>query len=321
MRNRDLPRPRSYSAEEQDAPSLLTMLLVINLGAFLLRTLFVAEAPTNEPPPGFLSMEELHRGHWWTVLTHLFVHFNFFHLGTNMVLLWMAGRSVLAHLGPRHFGYLYFLGGLAGSALELFVGANGREAQLIGASGAVFAVLAAFAALFPYYSVTERLRRWCSFRLRARSVVFGLILSGIMLDLISRFAPPGAIWPGITGVSHLSHVGGGIFGLIYATQVRPLPSPFRRARPAATRFLEEFAPDEDLSPFVPANTRRRKVTSEAEEELFPAPPPEPLTDKEFLQQTVDPILEKVHSQGVASLSPDEKRILDEAAERLRASKK
>ena len=61
-------------------------------------------------------------GHWWTVFTHLFVHHDFFHLASNMFFLWLAGRYVLSNLGPRHFGYIYFLGGLTGSALQLFVG-------------------------------------------------------------------------------------------------------------------------------------------------------------------------------------------------------
>ncbi len=311
MRNRDYPRPRPYQVPEQESPSLLTMLLVINVGAFLLRILFVVDSTATANPAGFISMSELQRGHWWTVFTHMFVHQDFYHLMTNMLLLWMAGRSVLAQLGPRHFGYLYFLGGLAGTALEMFVGAKGSEMELIGASGAVFAVLGAFGALFPYYSVTEKLRRWVGFRLRARSVVLGLILSGIILEVISRFVE----LPDMN-TSHLCHVGGGIFGMIYAAQIRPVVPPFRRIRPSAAKFLEEFSPHDEFSPFVPAGPRKRKLEQAEDDELFPAPAPEPLTDKEFLQQSVDPILDKLHSQGLASLTSEEKHILDEAAKRL-----
>jgi membrane associated rhomboid family serine protease len=315
MRNRDYPRPRNYPIPEQESPSLLMMLIVVNIGAFLLRTLFVVDAPADATPAGFISMGELHQGHWWTVFTHMFVHLDFYHLTTNMLLLWLAGRSVLAQMGPRHFGYIYFLGGLAGTALELFVGAKGSKMELIGASGAVFAVLGAFGALFPYYSVTEKLRRWVGFRLRARSVVLGLILSGIILDVLYRFVPAGTEWPGMN-ISHLCHVGGGILGMIYASQARPAVPPFRRVRPSATKFLEEFTPHDEFSPFVPAGPRRRKLEQDEEDELFPIPAPEPLTDKEFLQQSVDPILDKLHKQGLASLTVEEKSVLDEAAKRL-----
>jgi ABC-type hemin transport system substrate-binding protein len=84
------------------------------------------------------------------------------------------------------------------------------------------------------------------------------------------------------------------------------------------RFLEEFAPDEDESPFVPVGTtRKRRLNAEADLALFPTEAPEPLTDQEFMQQNVNPILEKLHSHGIDSLTAAEKTTLDEAAKRLK----
>lgn len=81
--------------------------------------------------------------------------------------------------------------------------------------------------------------------------------------------------------------------------------------------MEEFLPPEDYSPFVPAGSRRRRMAEEEELPDFAPPVPEPLTDREFMQQNVNPILEKVHSQGFESLTIAEKKILDEAAARLK----
>ncbi len=312
MRNHDFPRQRRLPEFESDQPSLLTLLIVVNFGTFLIRTLFSVESGEALTPPGYISMTALHQGHWWTVFTHLFVHQDFLHLTTNMLGLWMVGRAVLERLGARHFGYIYFLGGLAGSALELCLGAHeGQETQLIGASGAVFAVFGAYAVLHPDVSLTDRFRNWVGFSLRVRSVFVGLLLAGIILEILGRYLPPGTNFPGMN-VSHLSHVGGGLFGLLYAAQVRPYPTPFRGIRPAASHFLEEFSPDDAHSPFVPAGSSRRRTEQEE-----PAPVTEPLTDREFIQQTVNPVLEKLHTHGLASLSPAERTVLAEAATRLK----
>ena len=54
MRNRDFPRPYPFSQPEQESPSLLTLLIVVNFAAFALRTLFVVETgPAELAPAGF----------------------------------------------------------------------------------------------------------------------------------------------------------------------------------------------------------------------------------------------------------------------------
>ena len=313
MRDREAQRYRPTAYSKQSGPPVLTTLIGISCAAFFLQLFFAVPTPADVPPAGYISHQQLQQGHWWTVLTHLFVHRDFLHLASNMALLWMAGRAVEEKLGPRHFAYLYFIGGWAGSMLELFGGVQGSEAQIIGASGSVFSVLGAFAVLHPQYSLTEPFRRWVTFRLRARSVIFCTIFAECVLAGL-QFLPklPSGISGG--GISHLCHVGGGLFGVFFAHQFLPALKPFRPARTLGTRFVSEFSNDADAAlPYVPA---RQTLRSHGEREHPQASKPEPLTNQEFIQSTVNPILEKLHEQGLESLTLEERSILEEAAHRL-----
>ena len=317
MRNRDVLRYRRPPvAPEEAGPSVLTILIGINCLAFFLRLLFAIPIGEDIAPPGFISHQQLQQGSWWTVFTHLFVHRDIVHLGSNLVLLWMVGRSVLNKLGPMNFTYLYFLGGWTGTALELFAGVQRADAQIIGASGSVFAVLTAFAVLHPDYSLTERFRRWIGFRLRARTVIFCTLFAECLLSGL-QYLPEAAGW--FTGIatSHLCHVGGGFFGLLFALHAQPHHSFSPQPRRRPVNFRNEFASDEDLHPCVPVHQPLR-AREEDEEEILTFQPshPEPISDQEFIQLNVNPILEKLHDHGLDSLTPDERKTLHEAAQRL-----
>ena len=317
MRNRDVLRyRRPPAANEEAGPSVLTILIGINCLAFFIRLLFAVPVGDDVAPAGFISHQQLQQANWWTVFTHLFVHRDILHLGSNLVLLWLVGRSVLDKLGPMNFTYLYFLGGWTGTALELFAGVQRADAQIIGASGSVFAVLTAFAVLNPDYSLTERFRRWIGFRLRARTVIFCTLFAECLLSGLQYLPQAASLFMGIA-TSHLCHVGGGFFGLLFALHTRPLPSIPYHPRRRPVNFHNEFASDEDLYPYVPVHQSLRTRKEDEQEILsFPASPPEPVSDQEFIQLNVNPILEKLHDHGLDSLTPDERKTLHEASQRL-----
>ena len=317
MRNRDVLRYRRPPVHPGEAESsVLTVLIGINCVAFFLRVLFAIPIGDDVAPPGFISHQQLQQGNWWTVFTHLFVHRDIVHLGSNLLLLWMTGRSVLKKLGPMQFTYLYFLGGWAGTALELFAGVQRADAQIIGASGAVFAVMTAFAVLHPDYSLIEPFRRWFDFRLRARTVIFCTLFAECLFAGLQYLPAAEGQLLGIA-TSHLCHVGGGIFGILYALHTRPSLSFSRPPMHRPFNFHREFESEEDLRPYVPAHQSLRAREEEDREMLtIPASQPEPISDQEFMQNNVDPILEKLHDHGLESLTPDERKTLDEAAQRL-----
>jgi len=106
-----------------------------------------------------LSVRHTVFGLWlWQPLTYMLLHAidSPIHLLGNMFMLWMLGRTVEKHLGTRRFVKLYLLGGVFAALLTcLFYGVLGIWDQfyisvpVIGASGAICAVLAAFGTLFP----------------------------------------------------------------------------------------------------------------------------------------------------------------------------
>jgi membrane associated rhomboid family serine protease len=83
----------------------------------------------------------------WTLITYMFLHDpgNIMHIGFNMFGLWMFGTRVEERLGGSRFLALYFISGLSGALLSLVF----SPAAVIGASGAVFGVMLAFARFWP----------------------------------------------------------------------------------------------------------------------------------------------------------------------------
>ncbi|HRB80445.1 MAG TPA: rhomboid family intramembrane serine protease, partial [Niabella sp.] len=148
--------------------------------------------------------------HFWQLITHMFAHadsgsYLFVHILFNMFTLWMFGRILEDMWGTKPFLKFYLLCGLGAASLHLMVqyfvyGAGGGEAAL-GASGAVFGVLVAFAMLFPN---TELYLMFIPVPIKAKWVVLGLIV----LDLFGGFSNSS------DGVAHFAHLGGAITGFI-----------------------------------------------------------------------------------------------------------
>lgn len=112
----------------------------------------------------------------WRLLTYMFMHAGGFHLLFNMLWLWWLGRVVEETLGPRTFTTIYLGSGIGGALLDVafaqLLGIN----FVIGASGAVFGIMVAFAMLYPKMPIMLFLLP----PIEARYVVAGLIA----LDLL-----------------------------------------------------------------------------------------------------------------------------------------
>ncbi|WP_317175073.1 rhomboid family intramembrane serine protease [Hymenobacter qilianensis] len=94
----------------------------------------------------------------WSVLTYAFLHQGFLHIIFNLLNLYWFGSLVREYLGDRKLVSLYILGALAGAALFLLAYnlvpayRNGPLAEVLGASGAVTAIIVAAATLLPDYT-------------------------------------------------------------------------------------------------------------------------------------------------------------------------
>jgi membrane associated rhomboid family serine protease len=144
-----------------------------------------------------------------TLVTSMFLHGGWEHLIGNMVYLWVFGDDIEEALGPLRFLVFYLLCGIA--AALVFVAFNMRSnVPLIGASGAISGVLAAYLLLRPCAKVTVFVVRFVV-RVRAFWVIGGWAL--LQIYLLSQNSDD--------GVAYLAHVGGLVAGALLFLVMRP----------------------------------------------------------------------------------------------------
>lgn len=171
------------------------MLLVVNIAAFIIDWLIF-------PLRNFLALgaDWLTTFRIWELITYQFLHQGPMHLLANMLGLFFLGPEVERGLGTNRFFTLYFLSGVLGGLGWSILAPNCHSC--VGASGAVFGVLGAYAALYP----DRELYIWGVLPVKAWLLVliFGAYELSHVLD-----GPGGAI-------ANAAHLGGGIAGTIYA---------------------------------------------------------------------------------------------------------
>jgi membrane associated rhomboid family serine protease len=154
-----------------------------------------------------------------TLLSAMFMHGDFMHLGGNMLYLWIFGDNVEDRMGHVKYLIFYLLCGILASFTHIFFGPNSLIPSL-GASGAIAGVLGAYLILFPRRGV--RVFQWGRIiELPALLVIgfWGLLqfLSGF--GSLSRTGQEG-------GVAYMAHVGGFVAGIILQFIFRnPAPPP------------------------------------------------------------------------------------------------
>lgn len=143
----------------------------------------------------------------WQPATYMFLHAGIFHILFNMLMLWMFGVELERMWGSRYFTKFYFVSGVGaalttvGLSLTPLPFAEGLYHSLtIGASGAIYGVLLAYALYFPHRPIYL----YFVFPIPAR--YFVLILGGIALVSSTR---------GGGGVAHLTHLGGLVAAYLY----------------------------------------------------------------------------------------------------------
>jgi membrane associated rhomboid family serine protease len=144
----------------------------------------------------------------WSLLTYCFLHFGLWHLLFNMLWLYWFGKIVLNLFNSKRFLTIYLLGGLFGGlfyvlAYNLFPVFTNTSGHLIGASGAVMAIMVFIAT----YSPNSEMRIFF-FNVKLWQIAAVIIL----LDLVQ--IPTSGNAGGL-----LAHVGGAIFGYLYAVQM------------------------------------------------------------------------------------------------------
>jgi len=166
----------------------------------------------------------------WQIGTYMFLHGGFFHLFFNMFGLWIFGADLERIWGTRGFLTYYFFTGIGAGLLTVLFTPNG-VIPTIGASGAIYGLLIAYAIYFPdrkiflYFLIPVPVRLFV--------LIFGLI------ELMSSISQPG------DSVAHLAHLGGLVFGWIYLKWARRVIERWQAQRRRRNIRVVDFTDDRD----------------------------------------------------------------------------
>jgi membrane associated rhomboid family serine protease len=297
---------RSYMREPAYGRGLLLTywLMIANAVVFVLVTFvgfwgLVPMAPGSALPRFVteylaLSPGGLSRGFVWQLLTFQFLHGGFLHLALNMVVIYFFGRAIEEAIGGRRMLQLYLTSGVVGGLCQVLLGVILPQlfgAGVVGASAGGFALVAAFATLFPDRLITLLLFFVIPVSLRART----LLWISIGLGLFGLLIPS-------DDVAHAAHLGGIAVGVLFVHGIVferwhwpkwRMPSPVRR-RPRVAVFSGQAKGPAARSPGA------------EDEEL----------EEDFMSRDVDPILDKISAHGMQSLTERERQILQSARQRM-----
>lgn len=137
---------------------------------------------------------------FWQAFTYMFLHGDFWHVFLNMLMFYWFGVAVERKMGSKEFLLFYLLcGSLAGIAMAWIYYFFGLRTYILGASAALYAVMLAFATLYPDSNI------YLYFVLPVPSAI--LIIAYFVIEIVQAFAND--------GVAHLGHLFGLIFAWIY----------------------------------------------------------------------------------------------------------
>ena len=141
----------------------------------------------------------------WQLVTYIFLHGGLWHLLFNLFALWIFGSELERYMGSRRFIQYFFITGIgAGICTVLFT--PRLFIPVVGASGAIYGLLLAYAWFFP-----ERyIYIWFMFPIKAK--YFVLLFGAI--EFWSSLGGTGS------GIAHIAHLGGILFGLLYFNYYR-----------------------------------------------------------------------------------------------------
>ena len=148
---------------------------------------------------------------WLTLLTSMFMHGGFLHIAGNMLFLWVFGNNVEDAMGRVKFVLFYLAGGLAATFAQVLIDTDSTIPS-VGASGAVAAVLGAYALLYPRARVVTLiiLIVFITVIQLPALLVLGLWFLMQLYYGSSELAQPVAGG----GVAYWAHIGGFVFGLL-----------------------------------------------------------------------------------------------------------
>ncbi|ACZ39212.1 rhomboid family intramembrane serine protease [Sphaerobacter thermophilus] len=172
-----------------------------------------------------------------TILTSMFLHGGWAHLLGNMLFLWIFGDNVEDSMGHLRYLIFYLLGGIGAALAQIFLAGPDSTTPMIGASGAIAAVLGAYFVMYPggLVRVLVVLGFFITVVMVPAVIMIGL---WFLLQLLSGLATLGIETQQTGGVAFWAHVGGFVTGLVLVWVFRD-PKAVERQR-AARRGYRAF---------------------------------------------------------------------------------
>jgi membrane associated rhomboid family serine protease len=230
----------------------------------------------------------------WTLVTYFFTHVDPFHILFNMLFLYWFGKLVDEYLGNRRLINLYILGGLAGGILYLlmynlipYYQLRSSFPGMLGASGAVFAVVVGAATLMPNYTF------------------FMFLLGPVRIKYIAAFYVVLSFAQSIgnNAGGNIAHLGGALLGFLFIKQLKrgmDLGQPLTNMADSIRKLFTK-------KPAMKV-TYQRKESNRNTSSYNP-------TSYTPNQDEIDAILDKISRSGYESLTKEEKQKLFRASQK------
>jgi membrane associated rhomboid family serine protease len=182
-------------------PPAIKWLLIINAAMFFLPQILRIDFQLDHLL-GLVPALVWGRGFVWQLATYMFLHGGIWHILINMFILWMFGSELERTWGTREFLKFYFIAGIGAGLINVgFAALRPSTAMIpvIGASGAIYGLLVAYAMLFP--------ERYVYLYFLIPVKVKYLVIFMVALEFFSTYRPD--------GVAHFAHLGGALVGFLY----------------------------------------------------------------------------------------------------------
>ncbi len=220
----------------------------------------------------------------WTLVTYAFLHASFLHLLFNMLTLFFAARIFTTFFNGRQFLGLYLLSAIfSGLVFVLTFYLTGSAGNMVGASGAIMAVLLAATTYQPLMSIRLMLIGYVK--------LWHIAAVLLLLDLMQLHDPNFG--------GHIAHLSGALFGFLYIRLLQ------RGVDLSRVMTLFEAGGWQWLKPAKKRPFRQVHTNPKA-----PGPKVKPAKDRH--QQQIDDILDKISKSGYDSLTKEEKEFLFKA---------
>jgi membrane associated rhomboid family serine protease len=154
---------------------------------------------------------------WLTIFTSMFLHGGFLHVGGNMLYLWIFGNNVEDAMGHARFLLFYLVCGVAAALSEGMVSPD-SSVPMLGASGAISGVLAAYVLIFPRTRITVIIPLGILLY-PTKISAFYVVGFWFLLQVLNAFTTS----PGAPGTAWMAHVGGFAVGLALTPALSQFP--------------------------------------------------------------------------------------------------